>query len=213
MRLGGATGAPPASRSRNHDRSQPAPPPPMLSQRGFRGRPLPTSIPIPGALVTTSNAPRRTTAAVPATPRCGAPGGGGASGARSGAQPAHRWRDLEHAFQLSTSIGVRPRSRFAPSNTQPQFARSRRSQRARLTPVTLAASARPSSNVPPLRDHERQQRSQRPQNHERPQSRYVRARLRCSSRASLPLTPRLARLLQQLECALPLRFGEDKVTH
>ena len=41
--------------------------------------------------------------------------------------------------------------------------------------------------------------------------RFVRARLRCSSRASLPLTPRLARLLQPLECALPLRSGKDKV--
>ena len=51
---------------------------------------------------------------------------------------------------------------------------------------------------------------ERQQNHERPQSRYVRARLRCSSRASLPLTPRLARLLQQLECALPLRSGQRK---
>ena len=41
-----------------------------------------------------------------------------------------------------------------------------------------------------------------------PPDRFVRARLRCSSRASLPLTPRLARLLQQLECALPLRSGQ-----
>jgi len=64
----------------------------------------------------------------------------------------------------------------------------------------------------PLRDHECTPRNQRQQNHERPQSRYVRARSRCSSRASLPLTPRLARLLQQLECALPLRFGKDKVS-
>jgi len=120
---------------------------------------------------------------------------------------------LRYAIAIPTSIGVRPRFRFAPSNTPCQCVRPRRSQRARLTPVTLAASARPSSNVPPLRDHQRPARNQRPQNHERPQSRYVRARLRCSSRASLPLTPRLARLLQQLECALPLRFGEDKVTH
>ena len=41
-----------------------------------------------------------------------------------------------------------------------------------------------------------------------PPDRFVRARLRCSSRASLPLTPRLARLLQPLECALPLRSGQ-----
>ena len=36
---------------------------------------------------------------------------------------------------------------------------------------------------------ERQPRNQRRQNHERSRSRFVRARLRCSSRASLPLTP------------------------
>ena len=80
---------------------------------------------------------RRTTAAGPSTSRC-ATGSGGASGSRSGAQPAPRWRDLD---------------------TPSQFQRPRRSQRARLTPVTLAASARPTSNVPPLRDHERPPRA------------------------------------------------------
>ncbi len=129
MRLGGATGASPASRSGHHDRSQPVPP-------------------LPCACAT---------------------GSGGGSGSRSGIQPAHRWRDLD---------------------TPSQFQRPRRSQRARLTPVTPAASARSTSNVPPLRDHERPPRNQRQQDHERPQSRYVRARLRCSSRASPPLTPR-----------------------
>jgi len=41
-----ATGATPASCSRHRARSQPAPPPPMLAQRGFRARLLPTFIPI-----------------------------------------------------------------------------------------------------------------------------------------------------------------------
>ena len=220
MRLGGATGAPPASRSGHHDRSQPAPPPPMLRNGGsgagcslrpsqfhalrWECQPL-----RPWRVDTTTrpNAPRRTTAAAPATP-CASQRGlaGPAAHVRNSTAPLARPR---HAIAIPTSIGVRPRSRFAPSNTPRQFERPRRSQRARLTPpVTLAASARSTSNAPPLRDHERAPRNQRQQNHERPQSRFVRARLRCSSRASLPLTPRLARLLQQLECALPLRSGQ-----
>jgi len=54
-------------------------------------------------------------------------------------------------------------------------------------------------------------RSPHPNEHKRQltaPNRYVRAQSRCSSRASLPLTPRLARLLQPLECALPLRSGQ-----
>ncbi len=56
-------------------------------------------------------------------------------------------------------------------------------------PVTLAASAPPSSNAPPLRVIKCAQAIQRSSQLQRPQSRYVQAQLRCSSRASLPLTP------------------------
>ena len=94
-----------------------------------------------------------------------------------------------YAPTIRTSTCVRPRFRFAPSNTPCRLERPRRSRRARLTPVTLAASARSTSNAPPLRDHEHQPRNQRQQNDARPQSRFVRAQSRCSSRASLPLTP------------------------
>ena len=75
----------------------------MHSWRPFRGRPLPTSIPIPGALATTPNAPRRTTAAAPSTPLCFATGSGGGSGSRSAIRLATRWRDLEHAATIATS--------------------------------------------------------------------------------------------------------------
>ena len=191
MRLGGATGAPPASRSRNHDRSQPAPPPPMLSQRGFRGRPLPTSIPIPGALVTTSNAPRRTTAAAPSTPLCFATGSGGGSGSRSATRPALRCRDLEHAITILTTA------------TQP----ARQANACHAGCFRSFHIERPTASRPRTRVTKPTPAARRA-----PPDRYVRARLRCSSRASLPLTPRLARLLQPLECALPLRSGKDKVS-
>jgi len=120
MRLGGATGAPPASRSRNHDRSQPAPTPPMLAQRGFRGRLLPTLISIrcapAGAMsatppvaewtttTTTTTAPRRTTAAGPAILLCFATGDGGACGSRSVIQPAHRCRDHDTPSQFQPAL-------------------------------------------------------------------------------------------------------------
>jgi hypothetical protein len=144
------------------------------------------------ALATTSNTPRRTAAAGPATPLCFATGGGGARGSSLGIQQAHRWRDLEYAITIPTSIGVRPRSRFAPSNTSCRFERPRRSQRARL-PSTLSLSRW----LLPLAPHRTPTASRRRMPTSKPTpaeprtlpDRCVRARLRCSSRASLPLTP------------------------
>ena len=210
MRLGGATGAAPASRSGHHVRSQPAPPAPMLrngasgaacSLRSFQFDAHPLG----------QCQPHRPW-------RCGQPRLHTAN-AQAHDRRCHlhspvlrngEWRRQRLTISNSTStplarLGTRNHnshvrgSASAPGSPQPH-------------PVTLAASARTTSNAPPLRDHERPPRNQRQQSHERPQSRFVRARLRCSSRASLPLTPRLARLLQQLECALPLRFGKDKVS-
>ncbi len=81
------------------------------------------------------------------------------------------WRGLRLTIRNSTSTPLaqpltrlphpsipphRTPSRFAPSNTPCQFGRPRRSQRARPSqprPVTLAASARATSNAPSLRDH------------------------------------------------------------
>jgi len=185
MRLGGATGVPPVRRSGHHDRSQPDPPPPMLAQQGFRVRLLPTLTPTRsarwGKVSHTAcggvahghhppNSPKRTAAAGPAISLCFATGDGGACGSSLAIRTAHCWRDLDHAIPIPTSTGVRPRSRFAPSNTPSRFERPRRSQRARLTPVTLAASARRTSNTLPLRDHERPSRHQRRQNVERPRT-------------------------------------------
>ena len=90
---------------------------------------------------------------------------------RSAIQPTHRFAPL---IRLPDS-NVRGAA-SAPGLPHPR-------------PVTLAASARSTSNAPPLRDHERTSRNPRQQNRARPQSRFVRARLRRSSRASLPLTP------------------------
>ena len=131
-------------------------------------------------------------------------------------RPPTRSRFATTNAHPATSIPPRrTRSRFAPSNTPRQVERPRRSQRAR-PPSTPACHAgcfrslhieRATASRP--RTPAAQPTSAQPRT---PPDRCVRARLRCSSRASLPLTPRLARLLQQLECALPLRFGKDKVS-
>ena len=93
----------------------------------------------------------------------------------------------------ATSIPPRrTRSRFAPSNTPWQFGRSRRSQRARL-PSTLSLSrwllplvARRTPHRFATTNARRESNASRATT---PPDRFVRARLRCSSRASLPLTP------------------------
>ncbi len=121
---------------------------------------------------TPPTAPRRTTAAGPATTLCFATGGGGACGSRSGIQPPHRWRDLEHATTIRTSA-AQP-ARQAPLN--PGLSRwllPLVPHRTRHRFATTNASSETNAH----------------QNHQRPRSRFVRARLRCSSRASLPLTP------------------------
>ena len=130
MRLGGATGAPPVSRSRNHDRRCPLHSP-VLSQRGVEGA--------------------------------------AAHDQQFNHHPAGATWNTPPQFDVRGAAS-------APGPLQPR-------------PVTLAASARSTSNAPPLRATNAQPRNQRQQNHERPRSRCVRARLRCSSRASLPLTP------------------------
>ena len=105
------------------------------------------------------------------------------------------------ALAFDSAPASRRRYAITKSNVREQSAR----QSPRHPPACHAACfARPSSHAPPLRVIERPPRNQRPQQFQRPRSRYVRAQTRCSSRASLPLTPRLARLLQPLECALPL---------
>ena len=159
------------------------------------------------ALGTTSKAPRRTTAAASSTPLCFATGSGGGSGSRSRTnhQPAgatsirprncnKHWRStapplraVEHAQPIRTSAAQPARQAnacHAGCFRSSQFERATASR-----PRTRATNPTPSAMPTPP-------------------DRYVRARLRCSSRASLPLTPRLARLLQQLECALPLRSGQ-----
>jgi len=151
------------------------------------------------------NAPRNST-----TPPLRAIGYASRNPAASG--PPTRSRFATTNAHPATSIAPRrTRSRFASSNTPRQFGRPRRSQRSR-PPSTPACHAgcfrslhveRPTASRP--RTHAAKPTPVEPRTSP---DRFVRARLRCSSRASLPLTPRLARLLQQLECALPLRSGQ-----
>ena len=108
---------------------------------------------------TTTTAPRRTTAAGPATTLCFATGGSGACGSRSRIQPAHRWRDFDTPSRFQPALAFdrapasRRRTRLAKSNVRGAASAPGPPQ---PRPVTLAASARSTSNAPPLRDHERQ---------------------------------------------------------
>ena len=93
----------------------------------------------------------------------------------------------------ATSIAPpRTRSRFATSNTPRQFGRPRRSQRARLpsTPACHAVCFRSRHVERPTASRPRTPATKpTPVEPRTPPDRFVRARLRCSSRASLPLTP------------------------
>ena len=122
--------------------------------------------------------------ATPCAPQRGWRGPAAASGELPTSPPL---RALEHALAMRTSAAQPARQANAchagcfrsPHIERPTASRPR------------APDAKPTPAEPPT-----------------PPDRCVLARLRCSSRASLPLTPRLARLLQQLECALPLRSGQ-----
>ena len=80
----------------------------------------------------------------------------------------------------------RRRYALTKSNVRAQPARQRPAQ---PPPVTLAASLVPVRTPHRFAIIERPPRNQRPQQFQRPRSRCVRARLRCSSRASLPFSP------------------------
>ena len=188
MRLGGATGAPPASRSGHHDRSQPAPPPPMLRNGGsgagrslrsfqFDARPLGQCQPLrPWRSGQPPRRPRRRAqrARPPQPPPPPVLRNGG-------------WRGLRLTIRNSTSTPLaRPRTR------PHQFERPRRSQRARppSTPACHAGCFRSFHIERPTASRPRTPAAKpTPAEPRTPPDRFVRARLRCSSRASLPLTP------------------------
>ena len=101
-------------------------------------------------------------------------------------------RAIRYASRNPTTAGPPTRSRFAPSNTPWQFGRPRSSQRAR-PPSTLSLSrwllplvARRTPHRFATTNARRETNASRTTN---APDRFVRARLRCSSRASLPLTP------------------------
>ena len=169
---------------------------PIASQRGFRGRLLPTFSPIhrppAGAGATTTHAHRHTTAAVPSTPCASQRGFRGPAACSSTIEPAHRFAQFD-----------------TPRATQPPLAFQRApASRHRIRPdnsdVRGAASA--PGSPPPSACHAGCFRSLHVERHtasrprapaakptpvepRTPPDRFVRARLRCSSRASLPLTP------------------------
>jgi len=137
--------------------------------------------------------------------------GGGGCGSHPGPRPPPRWRDLDtpSRFQPTPAFDRAPASRrrtrlansdvrgaaSAPGPPQPR-------------PVTLAASARATSNAPPLRVNGCAPRNQGPQQFQRPQiATFGRSHDAVVAPASLSPN-RLARLLQPLECALPLRSGQ-----
>ena len=141
---------------------------------------------------TPPTAPRRTTAAGPATTLCFATGGGGACGSRSGIQPAPRWRDHDTP------------SHFQPALAFDHASASRRRTRLHNSDVRGAASAPGPPSTPACHAgcfrsfHIERATASRPRMRAakptpvEPRTlpdRYVRARSRCSSRASLPLTP------------------------
>jgi hypothetical protein len=155
-------------------RSQPAPPPPML-RNGGSGAVCSLRSPQSDARPLTRAQPRRTrtSARPPQSPSPPLLRNGGSGDLRLAP------RQLNQPTASRNSIRLVQPNRLWPSNALPLRAvehalpiRTSAEQPARQAPlhpqpVTLAASARCTSNAPPLRDHERPPRNQRQQNHAR----------------------------------------------
>jgi hypothetical protein len=135
---------------------------------------------------------RRTVAAVPSTPSASQRGFRGPAACVCGSSTSPPLRAIRYASRNPTASGPPTRSRFAPSNTRCQFGRPRAVSApvapppSRLSRCLLRSShfQRPSASRP--RTHAAKPTPVEPRTLP---DRFVRARLRCSSRASLPLTP------------------------
>jgi hypothetical protein len=187
-------GAPPTNASQ-HTPVAATPFTPIASQRGFRGRLLPTFSPIhrppAGEGTTTPPAPPRTTAAVPSTPCASQRGFRGPAACAVAIQPALRCRDHERASRnqhpaTSNALPLRAVEYALPIRTSAEQPARQAPLHPSLSRCLLPLAPRRTAHRFATTNARRETNASRTTT---PPDRFVRARLRCSSRASLPLTP------------------------